>query len=432
MQNKIRYTVDYSTHIYFRIKNLKLLRKLLLSYFILSFAIPSNANSSISPKNLIILSNDQDFSRKEIINIPRKRFKHVDKSFFPIVYRKSDMLKSQVIDQDHDGIWDTLILEVTLTSFSSDTLTIKWVSKNDFPQFKAYTSVRLSLKSKNNLPTDPILTKERDRGFIQNISDPIYQMEGPGIENDKVAFRAFFDNRNGKDVYGKLTEEPILSKVGLSGSWHKLQDWGMDILRTGNSLGAGAFAIKEDTTIYKLADADRSIYNFLYDGALQSAFSLTFQNWDVGLKKKNGTETISLAKGDFFYKNELRLHLDAKQQLISGMAHFGSDSIVFKKHNNSFSSISCFGNQADGTNSKLGLAIMFTSADFVENKVVAAESTIPNTAYVVLKPQKKTTVFFFACWEKTDRQFENLIGFENYLQKIADQLANPIKINIIN
>jgi len=65
---------------------------------------------------------------------------------------------------------------------------------------------------------------ERQRGFVQNIANPVYQMEGPGIENNKVAFRSFFDKRNGKDIYGKLITTPILDQVGLTESWHILQN----------------------------------------------------------------------------------------------------------------------------------------------------------------------------------------------------------------
>lgn len=48
-------------------------------------------------------------------------------------------------------------------------------------------------------------------------------MEVPGIENDKVAFRAFFDYRNSKDIYGKIVDTPTLERVGVGSGWHELQ-----------------------------------------------------------------------------------------------------------------------------------------------------------------------------------------------------------------
>ncbi len=44
---------------------------------------------------------------------------------------------------------------------------------------------------------------------------PVYQMEGPAWENDIVAFRNYYDARNGIDIYGKRVNEMVLDSVGL-------------------------------------------------------------------------------------------------------------------------------------------------------------------------------------------------------------------------
>jgi hypothetical protein len=166
--------------------------------------------------------------------------------------------------------------------------------------------------------------------------------------------------------------------------------------------------------------------------SLQAAFKLDFKNWDVADGKKNGIETISISKGNFFYRNDIVLALSNIQQLISGIANFGIDNVVYRNHNAAFSSISTYGKQADGTTTNLGLAIMFPADEYAANKTTDTTSTIPNTSYVVLKPSAKKTIYFFACWEQTDNRFAAQSGFENYLQETADKFINPIQIKIIN
>lgn len=61
---------------------------------------------------------------------------------------------------------------------------------------------------------------------------PSYLTEGPGWENDKVAFRLYFDMRNTVDIYGKRIPAMVMDTVGANpaSSYHNLSNWGMDIL----------------------------------------------------------------------------------------------------------------------------------------------------------------------------------------------------------
>lgn len=120
-----------------------------------------------------------------------------------------------------------MLLEVALAASARDTLSLEWVRAAQQPAFDKLTNVRFSQKTKTTRPEQEITFLKRSRGFTQNIADPVYQMEGPGIENDKVAFRAFFDQRNGKDVYGKIRPAPVLEEVGVTGNWHTLQPSGL-------------------------------------------------------------------------------------------------------------------------------------------------------------------------------------------------------------
>ncbi|TCC88702.1 DUF4861 domain-containing protein [Pedobacter frigiditerrae] len=382
----------------------------------------------------LLISNKLNINRdKEVICVNKNDFASIPVHSYPLLKQGNKVCISQLVDEDMDGQWDELLVEVSIKALAKDKIAVIWIKKVDYPNFEKATNIRFSLKSKTQQPEKEINYLERQRGFTQNIANPAYQMEGPGIENDKIAFRSFFDKRNGKDIYGKLMATPVLDEVGLTGSWHTLQSWGMDILRTGNSLGAGALGVKQQGKIFRLADADNTTFKALYEGPLKACYKLDFTNWDVAALLKNGTEQLSITRGDYFYFNQVKLNLAESQHLISGMANFGTNPFVYKKHNKKFSSVSLYGPQADGTQTKLGLAILFQANQYAGHATTLAADSIPNTSYIALKPVKKemNSLRFFACWEKTDTMFSTKEGFEKYLQETADRLANPIEITVI-
>ena len=380
---------------------------------------------------IIIVKNPFSTARmNEIISIDYKKLIKTEKRLTPIVKRKSGVLTSQLSDGNKDGIWDELLVELSLLPNQTDTLELNWIESKKSDNIQKSTNIRFSYKSTTNLPMAEIEKSARARGFAQNISNPVYQMEGPGIENDKVAFRHFFDKRNGKDLFGKLTNKMILEKAGLDGSWHELRDWGMDILRTGGSIGAGGIAVKENNIIYPLADADSTFFNQIEEGPLKAAYQMQFKNWDSGQTKVDGLETVSIFKGDFFYTDKVKIKLNNKQKFICGMPGFASDTIFYTKHNSKFSTIYTYDKQADGTSSFLGLAVMFLTPLYAGHGKVNDKNQFIQSNYVELNHSEDNiqTYRFFACWEKTDSRFSTRKGFENYLQNIADKLAHPIQL----
>lgn len=380
---------------------------------------------------MLILRNPLPSQRTdEVVSLKRTFFKTTT-SLYPVFKKSKKLLICQYVDGNKDEQWDEVLFQITLAPRTTDTVQVEWVEKSRLPKFEHFTGVRLSLRSTDGRPTPNIEKAVRARGFTQNIAAPYYQMEGPGIENDKVAFRAFFDNRNGKDIYGKVKAEPVLESVGVTGSWHQLQEWGMDILKVGSSLGAGALAVKEKEKLYRLADADSSFFELLYGGPLQAAFVLTFKGWDIGSVKGDGMEIITINKGEYFYRNKITIPLKSNQQLVSGLANFSGADAKLTKYNAAFSSISTYGAQADGTKTALGLAVLFSASQHQSHGTTAATDPIGNTSYVALKSlPAERTLFVFACWEKTDIRFITKEGFASYLQQIADKLANPIHITI--
>jgi len=405
--------------------------KLLLVFSLLSEK-KSSANDGLNDHQSLVIHNPLNVERtNEVVVVSRKLFSQKNESLVPVIKKGTKIYITQTIDRNHDGQWDELMVQVSLAPHAKDTLEVKWAKKNEQRTFQKTTNVHLSLRSDTGISSAEMNEAVRFRGFKQNIARPYYQMEGPGIENDKVAFRSFFDYRNGKDIYGKIVDTPVLQKVGVGASWHQMQYWGKDILKVGNSLGAGALAVHENEQIIRLGDADTTTFNVLYEGPLQASFVLDFKQWDVANGKQNGTETISISKGNFYYKNDITLSLSSLQYLVAGFANFGIDKVAYSVYNKKFSAVSTYGKQADGTDTNLGLAIMFATDEYVHHATTDSSSPVSNTSYISLKPSPKKTIYFFACWEKTDQRFSSQEGFQLYLQETATKLANPIELKLL-
>lgn len=381
------------------------------------------------------ISNDQPFARvNEVIRIPRRNLPANNSTDVPVFEYKGKVLLSQLVSAEGGPQWDAALVQVSLPPNAGESISIRWVKPSEAPQFPVRAGVRLSLRSLDGAPTPEIRHEERDRGFIQNIEKPKYQMEGPGIENDKFALRVFFDHRNGKDLYGKLADLPVLSQIGLGGSWHKLQPWGMDILKTANSIGAEGLAVLEGGTIYRLADADHSVYDALYNGPLQSAFRLRFTGWDIGTARGPGEELLTMTVGQYLMEEQITASLAKNQLLVAGLpAFYPSLHLKHTVHNQKISSLSTYGPQAEGTGTSLGLAIFFPTESFKEiRSTTSDDKQLPSSSYVVLDQQQtpEHRLILAVCWEKTDPRFSTEQGFDDYLAREAEILAHPIRFTV--
>lgn len=384
--------------------------------------------NTLKAQKLVEVVNTLPQERCEIVSIP---LKNVPDKLFPIVSVGDRELISQLVDESGDGQPDHLFVQVDIKPLERMNLCINWSEQLPTTRVDTVVSVRLSHRSNTGDPFPMLLDAERKRGFIQDISNPVYQMEGPGIENDKVAFRSFFDYRNGKDIYGKIVPKSVLDIVGLKGSWHDLQWWGKDVLRVGTSLGAGSLAVFSNGVISNAGDADFSYYKSCNSGALYGSYLLSFQGWDGGKMKVDGSEMISMTKGTYCYKNIIKRPLDEMEKLVIGFANFGINKVRLMRHGK-YMSLSSYGMQADGSDKPMGLAIMFEAEQYHSYQTNTDNLKPENSTYVLLtsKPLERT-VYFFACWGATDERFNTEKGFYDYLSESALLFANPLMLKIV-
>lgn len=404
--------------------------------------------AALAQKNIIItLQNPADLARQEEpIVLSRKTLEkyagNILMNMVPLFKKASgEILASQADDLDGDGTWDEVIFITSFQKKEKYKIIIKFIKSDDLPAFKKRTNARLAkLEGEKFLPiTKETMPEGHKQTDFSTTKMPLYQTEGPTWENDKVGFRLYFDPRNGKDIFGKTTSDLVLDRVGLPGdNYHAKNEWGMDILKVGTSLGAGALAIEVKTTAGKTTlarlgeNVEQIAYELIADGPVRSILQLHYKNWQpTPTEKYDITETISIIAGQFYYESKVIIsNFLGERQLVTGIVNLQSQKAIQNADGNYFY-LATHDTQSENKD-KLGMGIVGSRANFAgfgETPEEGKEKVL-QTYFVKLKAKANQSVSFkfYAGWEATDARFAEAVYFENFLKEEVKRFSKPIKI----
>ena len=247
--------------------------------------------------------------------------------------------------------------------------------------------------------------------------------EGPGIESDKVGYRIYLDWRNGFDIFGKKVPAPVLQKVGLDGfeSYHHMQDWGMDILKVGESLGAGGFGFwnDKDKKVELVSKVDSWTASIIENGSLYSAFRIVYKGWQVSGKKVDVTADFSMNAGSRAVEVRLKTSEELPNLAIGIVKHPGTEFMEGKKEltGTAYSYAGSYGKQSLNDD-LLGMAVLFQHGSREEQKDDKA-------SYVsVMDPSGKDLEYYFvAAWQGEPGGIADKAGFQAYLEQTTQRMT---------
>ncbi len=109
--------------------------------------------------------------------------------------------------------------------------------------------------------------------------------EGPGWESNKVGYRLYLDWRNAIDIFGKVTYDLILHKVGQVNfdSYHEMNTWGM-ILKAGKSLGIGSYGRFANGAVHHFETVDATFAE-VANSPLASTVNVNYTGWQAENEK---------------------------------------------------------------------------------------------------------------------------------------------------
>lgn len=404
-----------------------------------------------APRQSLQLTNATDQDKKdELIVLTRAQVQRFTGKLSPekyIIITRPGQAGPPVLvqhdDLDHDGVWDEIVFMLSPAAGEKN----EWkLEPSDAPAtIKAVVRAHVRQKRKlsdgtfgPDLQTDSIPAGQQPTDFTKEKLPP-FLTEGPAWENDKVGFRFYFDGRNCKDIWGKTTPRMVLDEVGTNpaNSYHHLSDWGMDILKVGKSLGAGALAVHLSNvngrdTLLRLGGLSMGPvkYEKVADGPLRAIFRMHYPAWQVPGRTgtMSLTEEIHIWAGQYFYESRVTLN-GAREgdELVTGIVNL-YDLPAKRVDTPDVSVLYTFGRQSEN-NDKLGLAILVgkgTAADF--GVTPNAGSDVLNT-YTVKFPGNKAVFRFYAAWEKSDARFGNEQSFTDFLKTEAFNFSRPVSIN---
>lgn len=362
-------------------------------------------------------------------------------------------LPSQAVDIDYDGTVDGLYFVVDLNNSTPVSITIENTPVSVKPVDKV-KRVQADLAHKvagqwhphSRPPKHQINTgkKEYVGGHFENVKSltpPDYytdhsnwiRYEGPGIESDKVGYRFYLDWRNGFDIFGKLTPEPVLHQVGLDGyeSYHHKARWGMDILKVGSSLGAGGFGVMNTKNqLEHVANVKTRTARIVENGDLRASVQLDYNDWKSSYNQQNLVADISMHAGSRLANVALKLSKDLPNMATGIVKHENTVFIqgdLSNLSNYGYSYIASWGKQSLDK-SPLGMAIFFKKGDL---KKVTEDK---NNYLAILEPkgdksQQRVNYYFASVWQP-ESGINSKDAFIDYLNKEAEKLTQKPRLRI--
>ena len=347
----------------------------------------------------------------------------IGESHILVVDQKGEELPSQCDDLDGDGQWDELAFLVDLDAQEQKTVYFDAVPASEIPSFSKRTNVRFGYKEE---PFREVEEAQRLETTQSEVISEVFQMEGPAWENDKVGFRNYYDARNGMDIFGKQTTGMALDSAGIRGqNYHELDDWGMDILKVGNSLGAGAIGIRFDGKVFRVGECEKGTYRFITEGPVRAILELCYHGIVVNGRDYDITHRISIYAGDHFYRSQVFVEgLKGDEDLVTGIVN-KEQKKAFEMKSHGQKIVASYGNQGM-MGEKLGMALLVPESLFEATWRSPDEGDgIVETHMVALSLQsgKSAEYAFFSGWEYQDEGFRSKNYFEQQLTRASVKLA---------
>lgn len=326
-------------------------------------------------------------------------------------------LPSQCDDLDGDGKWDELAFLCDLKP--DETIKIRFEKPDSNVHFPVRTNIRFGRMTK---PFEEVSDDFRLKTNDTKFSAPVYQMEGPAWENDMIAFRNYFDARNGIDIFGKMTTEMVMDSVGVNGrEYHSLHEWGMDILKVGNSLGAGAIAIGIGDSLYRIGPCKSGRYRLISEGPVRSVLVLSYIDVPAGGRLYQVVHRISIFAGEHFYRSQVWVHdLKGDETLVTGIVNL--HNVPARNFQEGDMNILYSLGKQGISGEVLGMGVIVPESSFVRYwEAPDSGSAIVNTHLVSLKIVENipSEYRFAAMWENRDPQVKDKAYFEGVLKESA-------------
>ncbi|MDN3637549.1 glycoside hydrolase family 88 protein [Simiduia curdlanivorans] len=393
--------------------------------------LPQLVKPSADVVATVKLSNPSEFERNdELVWLPLERLGTLEAPLS--VWLESDEVPSQLVDGDGDGNIDHLVALVDLAAAEKMVLAVKAQPSN--MSLASRTQAEISIKQggawqEKKYIGGQFVNVDKLIAPIEHTDHSEYiRYEGPGIESDKVGYRIYLDWRNGFDIFGKSQPALALQKVGLDGfeSYHHAADWGLDILKVGESLGMGGFGYWHGDRVERVAHADSRAVTILQNGPLVSSFAIDYGAWAVADKRVDLRAVFTMQAGSRLVHVQLQAN-EPIEPLAIGLGK-APETVFLSSDDNltghAYAHVGTWGKQSlAGDN--LGMGLLFKQGLRTDQTEDAH-----NWVSVMKSPSGTLDYYFLAAWSGEPDGIKTEQGFKTLLEREAEKLTLKLRVSI--
>jgi hypothetical protein len=406
-----------------------------LFYLLITLLFLACAPDGEYPESLTItVINEAEVLRSDeavILNVNQIKLKspNFNPNAFVIFDRKVE-LPSQANDRDGDDAPDQIVAIMDFKPGEKKKLKLRYAPSGEKArEYPRRTQAEISVKvggkfvdrvyeggTFQNVPYLRVPPEHTDHSFY-------IRYEGPGWESDKVGYRFYLDWRNATDIFGKKAPDMALQNVGQDGfdSYHEMSDWGMDILKVGESLGIGSIGMWHHEKANRVSQTDSITCEIVLNGSVESLIRTNYFGWKVGVGSYQLISDLSILAGSRMTKHELQIEGNP-DNLCTGIVKHPDAELIRSGENEGWIYLANYGKQSLA-NDRLGMAILFKQSNLIE----VTEDEFSHV--VVLKPERgRLTYHFLAAWEKEPDGIQTKDEFINYLNEVVVRLDYPIVV----
>ena len=242
--------------------------------------------------------------------------------------------------------------------------------------------------------------------------------EGPGWESSKIGYRMYLDWRNAIDIFGKVTDTMVLSKIGLDGfdSYHEKQSWGQDILKAGKGLGIGSigrFVNKEVLHFIKVDSTFAKVENEIG----KSTVITDYYGWNTANEAIDLHQVLSITPDVRYSKHSITPSKEI-EGICTGIVKHGVNYFTKESENKKWGYIATYGIQTLAeVPDNLGMAI------FYEVETVKEVTEWEHDHLLLFKPTTNEISFYFlGAWEQEKDGIKSEADFLTYLDGLLNEL----------
>ena len=348
---------------------------------------------------------------------------------------KNEEIPSQLDDLDRDTEADELAFVVNIPARTKQTLQVVLSDQPSEKRYPArvYAQMRLNDKSQKN-PHIRYITFEGSVPVKQSYSAMYHH--GPAFESELVAFRAYMDNRQSIDLYGKKFRRLELAETNFYPKKEQLAaGYGDDVLWAGTSIGVGSFRGWVGGKLQTIDTVESRSAGVLASGPVRTVVEFFDRNWQYDGAVLNITQRYTLYAGH----RDVRVDISfreageaASKTFATGVQKLERDNVGFLEADGlagSWGSNLAYKNDTvNHPRETVGLGI------YVPRRYLLSKQEDENNYLYQMRPDKdgRLTYYFTFAAAKEERGYKNSKEWFAALPSWQTSVARPCKVTIMN